>query len=62
MKIKTDVYNQWAKTYWTSDQRTRYGQAFLNHFFPLVVDTELFYCSDYELARDLIAQRYLQDV
>jgi hypothetical protein len=37
----------------------RYGQAFLNAFFPEVNDSELFYCNTVAEAKAIIFKHYL---
>lgn len=62
MKISYQEYLQFKKDYYNSHtdyQHQRFGQAFLNKFFPTVTDPDLFYCEDLGVAENMICNKYL---
>lgn len=50
-------YQEWEK----NKNHLRFGQAFLNHFFPDVVDSDLFYSESLEFSWGIIIVRYLEE-
>lgn len=52
-------YTNFVMMYSLSYGDQRFGQAFMNYFYPNMVDQELFYCDDREEAVDIIFKDYI---
>jgi 5'(3')-deoxyribonucleotidase len=55
-KFKGEFYHGIAEHY----KSLRFGQAFLNEFFPNIEDAQLFYCEDSRLAERIIFIHYIE--
>jgi hypothetical protein len=51
-----DFYIEWLR----QPGQLRFGQAFLNRYYPRIVDPEVFYQTDPQVAYELIVDRYCQ--
>lgn len=51
-------------SYKTTDEfkHLRLGQAFINKFFPSVIDPDIFYCQDDKEAIQKIYNKYIQGI
>lgn len=53
-------YVEFVAEYFEKDTQTeRFGQAFLNKFFPEEVNSYLFYQEDFDTARECILEKYV---
>lgn len=61
-KISFDEYMAWSRGYYNNlyNSSLRYGQSFLNNFYPSIADDELFYSRDAKTATSIIMDRYIQ--
>jgi len=54
------TFQRFCRNYYTNQYpNQRFGQAFLNTYFPEVVDTELFYTENINVAIRTIFEKYL---
>jgi len=53
------TYSRWEDAYYKNRNGLRLGQAFLNTFFPKVVDSDLYNEKNDYVARNLIREYYL---
>lgn len=60
-RLEQGTWVHWDYGEWPVMQRKgqRYGQAFLNRFFPDITDPELFYVEDAKEAKAIIFKHYL---
>lgn len=60
--ISTKQYAEFVAEYFANENQTeRFGQAFLNKFFPEEVNSYLFHQTDFIVARDLIFEKYITE-
>ena len=60
-RISTAAFGEFCVAYGTDPtyKHQRFGQAFLNHFYPTVNDPDLFYTRDINYATNKICENYL---
>lgn len=60
-RLNAGTFAHWEFGEWPIDRKKglRYGQAFLNRFYPKVVHPELYYCQTVSEAKAIIAKVYL---
>lgn len=63
IRISLREYMEFRRDYFKADfyhhKSLRFGQAFLDKFFPIIPDDELWYCTNVDEATDLIFERYV---
>jgi len=61
-KITIETFAAFTVCYWTTDRykNQRFGQAFLNRYFPHVRDPNLFYETDSQAATRMIFKKYVR--
>lgn len=59
-RITMNQYMQFSKYYYSwKGNPMRLGQAFLNMFYPGIIDTKLFYCDNDLLSQQIIFEKYI---